>query len=194
MKKQYVLAVPNFSNGRREESIKIISDNSRNTKGVKIIFIESEYDFNRTVLKMIDEPEPLKEALLEMAAKSYELIDMTEQEGTHPRIGGQDTIPLFPLSNITLDECKKLAEEIGNELYERYSVPIYFSGENARTKDKENISLIRKGQYEGLKELLEDEANPEREVREPELSKDGKLSTKAGATIVSAGMERLTAY
>src|SRR5699024_817323 len=194
MKKQYVLAVPNFSDGRREEVIKEISDTIRNKKGVKLISVEPEYDFNRTVLTMIGEPEPLKEALLEMAAKSYELIDMTEQEGTHPRIGGQDTIPLFPLSNITLDECKKLAEEIGNELNERYSVPIYVSGENARTKDKESISFIRKGQYEGLKELLEDEANPEREGREPDLSKDGKLSSKSGATIVSADMEGLTAY
>jgi glutamate formiminotransferase/formiminotetrahydrofolate cyclodeaminase len=119
---------------------------------------------------------------------------MKEQKGTHPRIGAQDTIPLFPLSNIELDEVKKLAEEIGQELYEKHGVPIYFSGENAITAEKKGISFIRKGQYEGLKELLEDENHPDREARKPDLSKDGKLSPESGATIVSADMEGLTAY
>ena len=63
--------------------------------------VEPEYDFNRTVLTIIGEPEPLKNALINMADKSYELIDMREQK-THPRIGSQDTIPIFPLMNISL--------------------------------------------------------------------------------------------
>src|SRR5699024_12724454 len=97
------------------------------------------------VVTIIGEPEPLKEALISMAGRSYELIDMREQEGTHPRIGSQDTIPLFPLSNINLEECTKLAEEIGNELFERYMVPIYFSADNAISKVKNRISYIRIG-------------------------------------------------
>ena len=129
-----------------------------------------------------------------MAGKSYELIDMREQKGTHPRIGAQDTIPLFPLRNVSLEECVELAEEIGKELFEKYQVPIYFSAENARTEDKKSISFIRKGQYEGLKALLEDENHPDREARKPDLSVDGKLSDRYGATIVSADMEGLTAY
>lgn len=53
---------------------------------------------------------------------------MEKQRGTHPRIGAQDTIPLFPFNNISLDECAELAEEIGKELHERYNVPIFFFG------------------------------------------------------------------
>ena len=75
-----------------------------------------------------------------MAGKSYDLIDMREQEGSHPRIGGQDTIPLFPFRNISLEETKELAEEIGAELFEKYKVPIYFAGANARTENKKSIS------------------------------------------------------
>ena len=194
MAKQYILAVPNFSDGRRQEVIDAISGTIKNREGVKLVTCEPEHDFNRTVLTIIGEPAPLKEALLEMAAKSYELIDMTEQKGTHPRIGGQDTIPLFPLSNITLEECIELAEEIGKELHEKHQVPIFFSGSNARTADKASISFIRKGQYEGLKALLDDENHPDREARMPDLSVDGKLSPTRGATIVSADMEGLTAY
>lgn len=194
MENKYILAVPNFSDGRRQEVIDAISGTIKNREGVKLVTCEPEHDFNRTVLTIIGEPAPLKEALLEMAAKSYELIDMREQKGTHPRIGGQDTIPLFPLANISLEECKELAEEIGKELFEKHGVPIFFSGENARTEDKKSISFIRKGQYEGLKALLEDNTNPDYESRKPDLSVDGKLSPKYGATIVSADKEGLTAY
>lgn len=197
--KQFILAVPNFSDGRREDVINAISATIKNRKGVKLISVEPEHDFNRTVLTILGEPGPLKEALLDMAAKSYELIDMREQEGSHPRIGSQDTIPLFPFRNITLDEVTKLAEEIGNELYEKHGVPIFFSGQNAKTEDKASISFIRKGQYEGVKELLKETKNdPERSKeyneRKPDLSTDGLISENLGATIVSADMEGLTAY
>ncbi len=198
-KKQFILAVPNFSEGRRGEVIEAISGTIKDREGVKLVNVEPEYDFNRTVLTIIGEPEPLKEALLDMAAKSYELIDMQEQDGTHPRIGSQDTIPLFPLSNINLDEVTELAEEIGNKLHEEHGVPIFFSGQNAKTEEKASISYIRKGQYEGLRDLLkESKEDPERakeyDSRKPDLSKDGLLSDKNGATIVSADMEGLTAF
>lgn len=192
--KKYILAVPNFSDGRRAEVIEAITNEVKNREGVKLVSVEPEHDFNRTVVTILGEPEPLKAALIAMAGKSYELIDMTEQKGTHPRIGGQDTIPLFPFKNITIEEVKALADEIGQEIFDKYKVPVYFSAENARTEDKKTISFIRKGQYEGLKAILEDPNNPDYEARKPDLSTDGKLSPKLGATIVSADMEGLTAY
>lgn len=194
MSKKYILAVPNFSEGRRKDVIETIANEIKDREGVKLVSVEPEHDFNRTVLTIIGEPEPLKEALIAMAGKSYELIDMREQKGSHPRIGAQDTIPLFPLRNISLEECGELAEEIGKELFEKHQVPIYFSAANARTEDKKSISFIRKGQYEGLKVLLEDKSNPDYEIRKPDLSVDGKLNDRYGATIVSADMEGLTAY
>ena len=192
--KKYILAVPNFSDGRRTEVIEAITNEIKNREGVKLVSVEPEHDFNRTVVTILGEPEPLKEALIAMAGKSYELIDMTEQKGTHPRIGAQDTIPLFPFKNITIEEVTALAEEIGNEIFEKYKVPVYFSAENAKTEDKKTISFIRKGQYEGVKALLEDPNHPDYEARKPDLSTDGKLSPTMGATIVSADLEGLTAY
>ncbi len=191
---KYILAVPNFSDGRRPEVIEAITGVLKNRKGVTLVSVEPEHDFNRTVVTILGEPEPLKEALIEMAGKSYELIDMREQKGSHPRIGGQDTIPLFPFMNITLEETAELAEEIGKELFNKYGVPIFFAGANARTEDKKSISFIRQGQYEGLKALLDDPNHPDHEARRPDLSVDGRLSPKYGATIVSADMEGLTAY
>lgn len=192
--KRYILAVPNFSEGRRKEVIEAVVDEVRDKEGVTLVSYEPEHDFNRTVVTVIGEPEPLKEALISMAGKSYDLINMEEQEGTHPRIGSQDTIPIFPFKNITLEETIELAEEIGNELFEKHKKPVYFSAENAKTEDRKSISFIRKGQYEGLRELLEDSNHPDYEVRKPDLSVDGKLDPKTGATIVSAETEGLTAY
>lgn len=197
--KKYILAVPNFSNGRDKDKIEAIVEEIRKVDGVKLVSYEPEHDFNRTVVTAIGEPAPLKQALLNMAAKSIELIDMREQEGTHPRIGAQDTIPLFPLSNITVEECVALADEIGKELHANTGVPIFYAADNAATEDRKALAFIRKGQYEGLRDLLKeikDDASRKEEYdsRKPDLSKDGLLSDTAGATICSAEEEGLTAY
>lgn len=185
--KQYILAVPNFSDGRRAEVIEAIVEPLRNVEGVSLVSYEPEHDFNRTVVTVIGEPTPLKEALLQMAQKSYELINMEEQNGTHPRIGAQDTIPIFPFKNISIEECIQLAEEIGQEVYERFQVPVFFSGHNARCEERKALSFIRKGQYEGLKAVAHTDE------RKPDIG-PAALHPTAGATIVSADHEGLTAY
>lgn len=183
----FIHAVPNFSEGRRKEVIEAITDQLRNIDGVKLIDHYPDPDFNRTVIEVIGKPEPLKEALLNMAGKAYELIDMNEQQGDHPRIGAVDTIPVFPLANIKLEECMKFAEELGQEIYDRYEVPVYFSGENARNEHRKSLDFIRKGQYEGLKELV---SKPE---RVPDIGKPA-LHPTAGATIVSSASYGLVAF
>jgi len=183
---KFIHAVPNFSEGRRPEVIKAIVQTFEGIDGVKLIDHYPDYNFNRTVIEVIGKPKPLKEALLTMAGKSYELINMEEQTGAHPRIGAQDTIPLFPLANITLQECVDMAEEIGQEVFKRYHVPVYFSGENARNEDRKNLAFIRKGQYEGLKEVAH---LPE---RAPDIG-PAALHPTAGATIVSAANSGLVA-
>jgi glutamate formiminotransferase/formiminotetrahydrofolate cyclodeaminase len=178
--------VPNFSNGRDKEVYEVVVDQIRNRPGVQLIDYFPDADFNRTVIECIGEPEPLREALLAMAGKSYELIDMEKQEGKHPRIGAQDTIPVFPLLNITIEECTAYAEKLGKEVWEKYQVPVYYSGENARTPERKELAYIRKGQYEGLKEVAH---LPE---RAPDLG-PAKLHPSARATIVSAGQRNLVA-
>jgi len=129
----------------------------------------------------------LKKALLAMAEKSYILINMEEQQGAHPRIGSQDTIPIYPFHNTTLEECRILAEEIGEEIYQTFDVPVYFSGVNARNDQRKALAYIRKGQYEGLKKMVHtDERSPD--IGSP------RLHPTAGATIVSADIEWITAY
>ena len=53
-----------------------------------------------------------------------------------------------------MDECREFAEDLGQELYKRYDVPIYFTGKNARRPENEGLTFIRKGNYEGLREAV----------------------------------------
>lgn len=182
----FIHSVPNFSDGSRPEVIEAIVGQLRDRAGVELIGYYPDADFNRTVVEVVGEPEPLKEALLDMAGMSYQLIDMEQQQGDHPRIGAQDTIPLFPLFGCSLPDCAQLAEEIGHELLDRYDVPVYFSGENARCQERKSLDFIRAGQYEGLKEVV---STPE---RAPDLGPPC-LHPTAGATIVSADTSGLVA-
>ncbi|KNF06964.1 glutamate formiminotransferase, partial [Gottschalkia purinilytica] len=73
------------------------------------------------------------------------------------------------------------------------------AAENARSEERKALAFIRKGQYEGLRDLLKEikddsSRKEEYDSRKPDLSKDGLLSEKSGATIVSAEAEGLTAY
>lgn len=192
--KKYVHSAPNFSAGKDQAVVKAIVDQVCDRPGVRLIDHFPDADFNRTPVELIGEPDALFDALLAMAGKAYELIDMEQQKGKHPRIGAQDTIPLFPLRNMELEECKALAFRLGNAIWERYGVPVYFAGENARSKERREISFIREGQYEGLRKLLEENTgNAEvMEARAPDLG-NGKLSARSGATIVSSGARNLVA-
>lgn len=197
-KKPYVLAVPNFSEGKNKDTIEAIVDVVRNSD-VKLVSYEPEEDFNRTVVTFIGTPENVKETLVNMAKKSIELIDMRNHKGTHPRIGAQDTLPIFPFKDITIEECVKLSKEIGEKLHKESNIPIFFSGESAKNEDRKAFAYIRKGQYEGvynlLKECKDDENRQvEYENRKPDLSIDGLLSETGGATICSAEVNGLTAY
>jgi len=184
---QYVYAVPNFSDGKRKEVYEEIVNQVRHVKGVKLLDYHPDPDFNRTVVTVIGRPSELKEALLNMAGKAIKLINMEQQKGSHPRIGAQDTIPVFPLRGIGLNECIALAEDIGREIYRRFGVPVYFSGENARKPERKSLDFIRKGQYEGLKLVAHTEE------RKPDLG-PAALHPTAGAVIVSAGTKPLVAY
>jgi len=184
---QYILAVPNFSDGKNKDVIEAVVNQVRNIEGVKLLDYHPDPDFNRTVVTVIGKPAELKEALLKMAGKSIELINMEEQSGSHPRIGAQDTIPIFPLRNITLGECIQLAEEIGAEVYKRFNVPVFFTAENSRAPERRSLDFIRRGQYEGLKLVAHTDA------RKPDIG-PAALHPTAGATIVSAGTNPLVAF
>ena len=183
----YILSDPNFSDGTRPEVIEAIMDQLRGRDGVKLIGYEPDPDFERLPAEVLGRPEEMKEALLDAAGKAYELIDMEKQQGYHPCTGAVDTIEIYPAKDITIEECMEFAEDIGQELYKRFEVPIYFTGKNARRPENEGLTFIRKGNYKGLKEAVL--VDPD---RAPDIG-PAKLHPTAGATIVGA-LEEHDAY
>lgn len=176
----YILSDPNFSDGTRKEVIEKIIDQFRGREGVKLIGYEPDADFDRLPAELLGRPKEMKEALLAAAGKAYELIDMEKQHGRHPRIGAVDTIEIYPAKEITIEECREFAEDLGKELFQRYGVPIYFTGKNARRPENEGLTFIRKGNYEGLREAVLTDPS-----RAPDLG-PARLHPTAGATIVGA--------
>lgn len=192
--KQHILAVPNFSEGVRDRVISEVVAAVRIVPTVKIISVEPEANFNRTVLTFIIEVSHAVDVMVRMAEVIFTHIHMEEHEGSHPRIGALDILPIFPLKNITIEETTELAATIGASLFKQTKVPIYYSGLNAKTKHKKSIPFIRKGQYEGLKALLKEGTSREIEERSPDLSVSNQLDNEKGATIVMASKECPIAY
>jgi glutamate formiminotransferase len=184
---QFILSDPNFSDGTNKDVIEAIVGEFRDKPGVKLIGYEPDPDFDRLPVEVLGRPEAVREALLNAAARAYELIDMEKQHGHHPRIGAVDTIEIYPAKGITIEECKAFAEDLGNELFKRHGVPIYFTGKNARRPDREGLTVIRKGNYEGLRDAV---------LVDPSRAPDhgpAQLHPTAGATIVGA-LEEHDAY
>ena len=172
--------VPNFSEGRDLSKVDAIVDAMSRVRGAWILDRTSDADHNRSVITLAGKPEAVAEAVIRGAGKAAELIDLTRQAGVHPRIGATDVIPFVPLEGVSMEECVALARNVGQELWDRNQIPVYFYEAAATRPERVNLENIRRGQFEGLYE--EAGRNPDRypDIGEP------RLHSTAGATAVGA--------
>ncbi len=154
--KKIIECVPNFSEGRNADVIDKIASSVQSTKNVKLLNVEPDKDYNRTVITFAGEPLCVKEAAFKAIAAAAELIDMSRQKGEHPRIGATDVCPIIPVANVTKDECVKLSNELGKDVGEKLGIPVYLYEDAARSAERKNLENIRKGEYEGLEQKLKD--------------------------------------
>lgn len=173
-----VECVPNFSEGRRPEVIAAIVNEVKNVQGVTLLNVNSDASHNRTVVTFVGDPQAAKQAAFNACAKAAELIDMQQHQGAHPRVGATDVIPFIPVSDITMEECVQLANELGQEIGEKLNIPVYLYEAAAKTPARIKLPDVRKGEYEGLKTAI---ATPE---RQPDYGPAHMPA--AGATVVGA--------
>ncbi len=152
--KQIVECVPNFSEGQNTDIIDKIASSVQSTRNIKLLNVEPDRDYNRTVITFAGEPLCVKEAAFKAISTASELIDMSRQKGEHPRIGATDVCPIIPVANVTKDECVKLSNELGKDVGEKLGIPVYLYEDAARSAERRNLENIRKGEYEGLEEKL----------------------------------------
>ena len=181
-----VECVPNFSEGKDLEKIKTITKEIESTPHVTLLDVDPGESTNRTVVTFIGTPEGVKEAAFKAIKKASEVIDMRKHKGAHSRIGATDVCPFVPVSEVTMEDCIKLAHELSDRVAKELNIPIYLYEEAAQRPERKNLANIRVGEYEGLQEKLKD----------PDWAPDyGKpvYNAKAGATVIGA-REFLIAY
>ena len=153
MAESIVECVPNFSEGRDERVVREIV-RSMKVYGVSLLDWSMDAAHNRSVVTIAGAPDAVAEAAIRAAGRAAELIDLTGQEGVHPRIGAADVVPFVPVRNYSLGQCASLAHHAGLEIWRRFGVPVYFYEAAARRPDRIRLEDVRRGQFEGLRELV----------------------------------------
>jgi len=179
MSEPVVECVPNFSEGVNVRNVQAIVAAMR-VEGVHLLDWSMDADHNRSVVTIAGAPGAVVESAVRGAGKASELIDLTRQEGVHPRIGAADVIPFVPISGIKLEQCALLARQAGLEIWRRFGVPVFFYEAAAARPDRANLEEVRRGQFEGLRDAVTKESS-----RRPDLGGPG-LHPTAGACAVGA--------
>ncbi len=151
-----VECVPNFSEGRDMNTVNAIANSIKAVAKVKLLSVEPDKDYNRCVVTFVGEPAAVVEAAFQATKTASKLIDMRKHKGEHPRIGATDVVPFIPVSGVSMNDCVTLANTYGKRVASELGIPIYLYESAARTPERSNLSVIRKGEYEGLAEKLKD--------------------------------------
>jgi glutamate formiminotransferase/formiminotetrahydrofolate cyclodeaminase len=179
MTQPLVECVPNFSEGRRADVIEAILDAIRAVAGVTLLDYSSDVDHNRTVVTFIAPPDVVGEAAFQAIRQAAALIDMRQHTGEHPRIGATDVVPFIPIRGLQMSDCIQIARSVGQRVGEELSIPVYLYERAALRPERENLEVIRKGEYEGLCEVIASDP-----ARAPDF---GPVSMGApGATVIGA--------
>lgn len=176
---QLVECVPNFSEGRNEKVINAIADSIKSVQGANLLDIDPGWSTNRTVFTFVGEPDVVVEAAFQAIKTAAALIDMRNHKGEHPRMGATDVCPFIPVSGITMEECARLAERLGERVGKELAIPVYLYAEAAKRPDRVSLADIRKGEYEALPaKMAEDSFRPD--------FGPAKFNAQAGATVIGA--------
>jgi glutamate formiminotransferase / formiminotetrahydrofolate cyclodeaminase len=171
--------VPNFSEGRNEDTFAGITEEIVKIPGVKLLNLEPDADYNRVVVTLAGDEKGIVEGALAASIAAAARIDMRKHKGEHPRLGAIDVVPFVPVKNVTMEECVELSKQYGKRVSEELNVPVYLYESSAAKPDRMNLANIRKGEYEGLEEKLK---NPE---WEPDFGK-AEFNPKLGAIVTGA--------
>ena len=174
-----VECVMNVSEGRSEDKLAAICARIEDEGGL-LLGCSSDYDHHRSVISFIGTTDAAAAAAFSAVEKALELIDLRIHRGVHPRIGAVDVIPFVPIRGVTMHQCELLARRLGERMAQQLGVPVYLYGEAAIDSRRRELSVLRRGQFEGLSREIR--TNPD---RKPDFG-PAALHSSAGATAVGA--------
>jgi glutamate formiminotransferase/formiminotetrahydrofolate cyclodeaminase len=178
--------VPNFSEGNDLKIIKQITDQIETIDGVRLLNVDAGKATNRTVVTFVGHAEAVIEAAFLAIKKAGELIDMSRHTGAHPRMGATDVCPLIPIANISMEETAKYAQQLAERVGKELQIPVYLYEAAQPDKTRNNLSVIRAGEYEGFF----------KKIKEPQWKPDfgpAMFDAKRGGTVIGA-RDFLVAY
>ena len=155
-----VECIPNFSEGRKPETIARIVEAIESVETTCVLDTHIDPDHNRSVVTFVAAPDFIVDAAVKAVAMAAELIDMRIHRGEHPRLGATDVLPFVPISGVTLDDCVSLAHTAGERIARELLIPVYFYERAALREGRVNLEDVRRGALEGLREQIK--TNPER--------------------------------
>jgi glutamate formiminotransferase / 5-formyltetrahydrofolate cyclo-ligase len=170
-----MLAVPNVSEGHSDT---VIDRVAAGFAPARVLDRHSDADHHRTVLWLAAGQRELAKALASGARAAAESIDLTAQNGVHPRVGALDVAPVVyrdaeerGAATATALTAAALIGELG--------IPVFLYGELATDPSRVERSELRRGGPERLGERM----------AAGELAPDygpDEMHPTAGATLVTA--------
>ena len=127
--------VPNFSEGRDTSVLSAIRESILSTGDCELWDYSSDTDHNRSVFTLAGTPDALEAAVLRFTAAAAELINMETHTGVHPCIGAADVIPFIPLRNVSMEDCIRLSEKVGQRIASELDLPVYLYAQHPPTAD-----------------------------------------------------------
>ncbi len=175
-----VECVPNFSEGRKEETVERLVDVIESVEGAAVLDTHMDADHNRSVITFVADAETVVEAAFRAAALAAALIDLREHRGEHPRVGAMDVLPFVPVRGVTMEDCVALAHAAGERIARELGIPVYFYERAARRPDRVNLEDVRRKGFEELRDEIE-----VIEARAPDVG-ERRIHESAGAIVVGA--------
>ncbi|MEQ1675914.1 MAG: glutamate formimidoyltransferase [Chitinophagaceae bacterium] len=178
--------VPNFSEGNDLGIISQITSQVESVEGVRLLNVDPGKATNRTVVTFVGSPEAVIEAAFRAIKKAGELIDMSKHKGEHPRMGATDVCPLIPIAGISMEETARFAQRLAERVGKELQLPVYLYEAAQPDKNRNNLSVIRAGEYEGFF----------KKIKQPEWKPDfgpAEFDAKRGGTVIGA-RDFLVAY
>lgn len=173
--------VPNFSEGQNEAVINGLVSVAKSVGGVTLLDHSSDASHNRSVFTLVGDEEGIQEAAFQLVKYASENIDMTKHHGEHPRMGATDVVPFIPIKDSSVEECIEISKKVAKRINDELNIPIFLYEDSASTPSRKNLAKVRKGQFEGMPEKLQEEEWA------PDFG-ERKIHPTAGITAVGARM------
>lgn len=149
-----VECIPNFSEGRNQETIDLLVKEANSVAGATLLDHSSDANHNRSVFTIVGAPEAVSEVAFKLCKLASEKIDLRNHTGEHPRMGATDVIPFVPVKDMTAGECVEISKALAARIYDELKIPSFLYEDSATSEDRRNLAKIRKGQFEGMAEKL----------------------------------------